>query len=121
MDEEDPFAEVGVIPSGEDDQDDLEANVHRDTLARMCSFVDDLLDGMGAEADELAIRDGCLYLVRPRLGSPSMRLRPGADRNLCRVSGSQSTLHQGPWLAGSRGVGPEHSLAGARQLRASNH
>lgn len=48
----------------EESSDSLEANVHRDKIARMCSFVNDLLDGMSAEADELAIQDGCIYLVR---------------------------------------------------------
>lgn len=64
LDEEDPFAEVedGLAPGL--DSDSLEANVHRDKVAKMCSFVNDLLDGMNAEADELAVRDGCIYLVR---------------------------------------------------------
>ena len=64
-DEEDPFAEVEDALDGGFDTDTLEANVHRDKVAKMCSFVNDLLDGMNAEADELAIRDGCIYLVCP--------------------------------------------------------
>jgi hypothetical protein len=63
LDEEDPFAEVEQILDAEQSNDSLEADVHRDKIARMCSFVNDLLDGMSAEADELAIRDGCIYLV----------------------------------------------------------
>lgn len=63
LDEEDPFAEVEQNIEIEESSDSLEANVHRDKIARMCSFVNDLLDGMSAEADELAIRDGCIYLV----------------------------------------------------------
>lgn len=63
MDEEDPFAEVEDGFGGTQDADSLEANVHRDKIAKMCSFVNDLLDGMNAEADELAVRDGCIYLV----------------------------------------------------------
>lgn len=63
LDEEDPFAEVEQNIQVEESTDSLEANVHRDKIARMCSFVNDLLDGMSAEADELAIRDGCIYLV----------------------------------------------------------
>lgn len=62
-DEEDPFAQVDGGLSEDASQDDLQANVLRDKITRMCSFVNDLLDGMNAEADELAVRDGCLYLV----------------------------------------------------------
>lgn len=63
LDEEDPFAELEQNIEVEESSDSLEANVQRDKIARMCSFVNDLLDGMSAEADELAIRDGCIYLV----------------------------------------------------------
>lgn len=63
-DEDDPFAEVEDALGGDGGSDDtLEANVHREKVAKMCSFVNDLVDGMSAEADELAIRDGCIYLV----------------------------------------------------------
>lgn len=63
FDEEDPFSELDQDIEAAESNDSLEANVHRDKIARMCSFVNDLLDGMNAEADELAIRDGCIYLV----------------------------------------------------------
>lgn len=63
LDEEDPFAEGEQNIQVEESSDSLEANVQRDKIARMCSFVNDLLDAMSAEADELAIRDGCIYLV----------------------------------------------------------
>jgi hypothetical protein len=63
MDEDDPFAEVEQTLDQAEGDDSLEANVQRDKLARVCSFITDLLDGMNAEADELAIRDGCIYLI----------------------------------------------------------
>lgn len=67
-DEEDPFAELGGSFSDVDESlDDLQANMQRDKVSKMCSFVNDLLDGMSAEADELAIRDGCIYLVGRRV------------------------------------------------------
>lgn len=64
QDEEDPFAEVEEAFDDEKDLDNLEANVYREQVAKMCSFVNDLLDGMSAEADELLIQDGCVHLVR---------------------------------------------------------
>lgn len=52
--------------SGEEDigTDILSANYHRDRVARMCSFVNDLLNGMMDQAEESILKEGCLYLVR---------------------------------------------------------
>lgn len=60
-DEEDPFAEVE-----EDDFDeaDLETNVARDKLARLASYVSELVDSIASDTDEYSLREASLELVR---------------------------------------------------------
>ncbi|KAK4699243.1 hypothetical protein P7C70_g7019, partial [Phenoliferia sp. Uapishka_3] len=69
-DEEDPFAEVE-----EDDFEDtdLETNVARDKLARLATYVAELVDAISSEADEYELRESALELINVFEDAPEMK------------------------------------------------
>ncbi len=62
-DEEDPFAQVEEEEGFGDGEGDLEANLARDKLARLCGNVTHLVDIIAAEADDFELREAGLELL----------------------------------------------------------
>ncbi|KAL8290145.1 hypothetical protein RQP46_003084 [Phenoliferia psychrophenolica] len=71
-DEEDPFAEV-EDEDGFDDDADLETNVARDKLARLASYVGELVDAISSDTDEYSLREASLELINVFEDSPEIK------------------------------------------------
>lgn len=69
LDEEDPFAEI----EEEYDEDDLEANLQRDKLARLTGLVNQMIDELTPSAPDFQLRDACDQLIGILLEVPEMQ------------------------------------------------
>ncbi|KAL5482758.1 CDC15_2 [Sanghuangporus weigelae] len=69
LDEEDPFAEI----EEEYNEDDLEANLQRDKLARLTSLVGQMIDELTPSAPDFQLRDACDQLIGILLEVPEMQ------------------------------------------------
>ncbi|KAF8349417.1 hypothetical protein F5887DRAFT_946059 [Amanita rubescens] len=68
-DEEDPFAEIDEGFS----EDDLESNLQRDKHARLCNFVNQLIDELTPSAPDFQLRDACDQLLSTLVDNPDMQ------------------------------------------------